>query len=144
MKWNKIYPDRDAKKHYFLLPNEIFCMDLNSNEIALYAYLLFREDRQTYECYSKMSTIGKAIGMKSRNTVAKTINSLIDKGFITVVHTLVESKNGRLQNGCLRFHIRPIEGAIRSFHERQLERLEKECAEKRLRDRINMINSRNS
>ena len=119
-------------------------MDLNANEIALYGYLLFREDRKTYECYSKMSTIGKAIGMKSRNTVAKTINSLVEKGYITTENTIVQSKTGRLQNGCLRFHVRPIEEAIRSYHEREIERLQKECAEERLRAQINKINSRHS
>ena len=144
MKWNKNYPDRDAKKHYFLVPNEVFTMDLNPYEIALYDYLLFREDRKTFECYSKMSSIAKAIGVKSRNTVAKTINSLVDKSFITVENTIVESKNGRLQNGCLRFHIRPIEEAIRAYHEREMERLQKERNEEKLRARINKINSRNS
>ena len=144
MKWNKNYPKRDAKRDYFLVPNEVFAMDLNPNEIALYDYLLFREDRKTFECYSKMSSIGKAIGVKSRNTVAKTISSLVEKSFITVENSIVKSKSGRLQNGCLLFHIRPIEEAIRSFHEREMERLQKECAEKKLKERINKINSRNT
>lgn len=144
MKWNKTYPNRDSKKDYFLVPNEVCLMDLNSNEIALYNYLLFREDRTTYECYSKMSTIGKSIGMKSRITVAKTINGLVEKGLITVENTIVQSKSGRLQNGCLRFHIRPIEEAIRAYHEREMERLQKERDEEKLRARINKINSRHS
>ena len=124
------------------MPNEIYNLGLNTREIALYGYLLFREDRKTYECYCKVSTIGKALNMKSRNTVMKTINSLIDKGFITVENTIVQSKKGRLQNGCLRFHVRPIEEAIRSYHEHEMERLRRENAEERLRARINKINSR--
>ena len=34
--------------NYFMLPNEIFNMDLSSGEIALYAFLMRMEDRKTY------------------------------------------------------------------------------------------------
>jgi len=42
MKYNR-YPKRDAVKHYFPLPNEIFCLDLSAGEIAVYAYLMYCE-----------------------------------------------------------------------------------------------------
>ena len=37
--------------HFTMFPNEALCMDLSVGEIALYLYLLFREDRKTYTCY---------------------------------------------------------------------------------------------
>lgn len=43
----KPYPTRDAKKNYFLLPNEIFDFGLSSTAIALYAYLMKSENRKT-------------------------------------------------------------------------------------------------
>lgn len=45
------YLKRDAVKNYFPLPNEIFCLGLCSGEIAVYAYLLYCEDRKTFQCY---------------------------------------------------------------------------------------------
>ena len=42
------YPTRDAVKNYFPLPNEIFMLDLSAGEIAVYAYLLYREDRKPF------------------------------------------------------------------------------------------------
>ena len=33
--------------NYFVLPNEIFNMDLSAGEIALYAFLMRMEDRET-------------------------------------------------------------------------------------------------
>lgn len=35
---------------FFLLPNEIFILGLRAGEIAVYAYLLFCEDRETHLC----------------------------------------------------------------------------------------------
>ena len=64
------YPTRDAVKNYFPLPNEIFMLNLSAGEIAVYAYLLYREDRKTFRCYPSYKTIGNAVGM-SRNTVKK-------------------------------------------------------------------------
>ena len=34
--------------NYFKLPNEIFNMDLSAGEIALYAFLMRMDDRETY------------------------------------------------------------------------------------------------
>ena len=45
------YPKRDAIKNYFPLPNEIFLLRLKPGELAVYAYLLYCEDRETYQCW---------------------------------------------------------------------------------------------
>ena len=47
----KHYPKRDAIKNYFPLPNEIFCLGLSTGEIAVYAYLMYCEDRKTFQCH---------------------------------------------------------------------------------------------
>ena len=48
---NNSYPKRDPIKDYFLLPNEIFYLGLSYGEIAVYSYLLYRENRKTFQCY---------------------------------------------------------------------------------------------
>ena len=45
-----LWPTRDSVKDYFPLPEEIFSLGLSAAEIAIYAYLLFCEDRQTFQC----------------------------------------------------------------------------------------------
>ena len=40
---------RDPIKNYFPLPNEIYSLGLSSTAIAVYGYLLCREDRKTYQ-----------------------------------------------------------------------------------------------
>ena len=43
-----LWPTRDPVKDYFPLPKEIFSLGLSAAEIAIYAFLLFCEDRQTF------------------------------------------------------------------------------------------------
>ena len=76
------YPKRDAIRDYFPLPNEIFSLGLSTGEIAVYAYLMYCEDRKTFQCHPSYKTIGKAVGM-SKNTVKKHVDSLIEKQLIT-------------------------------------------------------------
>ena len=47
-----LWPTRDPVKDYFPLPKEIFSLGLSAAEIAIYAYLLFCDDRQTFQCLS--------------------------------------------------------------------------------------------
>ena len=75
---------RDPIKNYFPLPNEIFVLGLNAGEIAVYAYLLFCEDRVTFQCWPSCRSIGRATGM-SVNTVRKYIRSLEAKDRKSVV-----------------------------------------------------------
>ena len=62
------WPKRDPIKNYFPLPNEIFSLGLSAGAIAVYGFLLHREDRRTYQCVASYRTIGEAVGM-SVNTV---------------------------------------------------------------------------
>ena len=129
MSFNK-WPKRSAEKNYFLVPNEIFSLGLDYREISLYTYLLRCENRETYQCYPSYKTIGKAIGM-CENTVAKYVRQLEEKGLIYTEPTLMQSKGGKALNGNLRYTIRPIQGAVEAFYERQLRRMEEDAARQR-------------
>lgn len=119
------YPTRDAKRNYFPLPNEIFTLNLSPGEIAVYAYLMRCEDRETYQCHPAYATIGKAVGM-SRNTVKKNVDGLIEKCLIYTEPTHVQWENGQIRNGNLLFTIRPIQDAIDYQHRKQMEAFEQQ------------------
>ena len=111
------------KNNYFPMPNEIFYLSLNYGEIAVYTYLMFCEDRKTFQCYPSYNTIGKALGM-SKKTVMKYVKSLENKCLITTEHTTVILKSGQKQNGNLRYTIRPINEAKEHFYRQQMIKLE--------------------
>lgn len=113
------YPKRDAVKNYFPMPNEIFFIGLNSGEILVYAYLMYCEDRETFQCYPSYNTIGKAVGM-SKNTVRKYVSGLEEKHLITTEPTKIRTRDGRVHNGNLLYTIRPIQEAINYYYEQQL------------------------
>ncbi len=94
------WPRRDPIKNYFPLPNEIFTLGLCPGEIVVYSYLLFCEDRKTYQCWPSYKTIGKAVGM-GETTVRKYVGQLEEKSFITTEPTSIITKDGRKRNGSL-------------------------------------------
>lgn len=114
------WPKRDPIKNYFPLPNEIYSLGLSSTAIAIYGYLLRREDRKTYQCLASYRMIGEAIG-KSVNTVRKYVMELEERGLIRTERTTITTKDGRRQNGCLLYTILPIQLVIDQFHDRQLD-----------------------
>lgn len=130
MKYIK-WPKRDPLKNYFPLPNEVFSLGLTTGEIAVYAYLMYCEDRDTYQCYPSYKTIGKAVGM-SRNTVMKYVAGLVEKGLIVTEPTVLYTKNGEPRNGNLLYTIRPIQEAVNLFYERQKRKLDEDIARARL------------
>lgn len=117
MKYNR-YPSRDAIRNYFPLPNEIFQLGLTPGELAVYAFLLKCENRETYQCYPSYRTIGEAVGM-SRNTVKKHVDSLVDKRFLYTEPTTVTLQDGTKRNGSLLYTIRPIQEAKEYYVEQQ-------------------------
>lgn len=116
-KWLK----RDSIKNYFPVPNEVFLLGLSPGELAVYSYLLFCEDRNTYQCWPSFKTIEKATGM-STNTVRKYVRMLEDRELITTEPTSVTSKDGQKRNGNLLFTIRPIQEVAEQFYQQQLEK----------------------
>ena len=137
------WPKRDTDKCYFKMPNEVFCLDLDSKEISIYAYLLRCEDRDTYQCHPSYRTIGKAVKM-CENTVRKYVLSLEEKGLIRTEPTTITTKDGRIRNGSLRYTIRPIQEALEIFHQRQLTRAEEEAEKARLRKRLAQFSKQNT
>ena len=111
---------RDPIKNYFPLPNEIFVLGLNAGEIAVYAYLLFCENRKTFQCWPSCRSIGRATGM-SVNTVRKHIRSLEAKGLIATEPTTITDRYGCRRNGNLLFTIRPIAEVVEQHYGKQLQ-----------------------
>ena len=122
MKYNR-YPKRDAVKNYFPLPNEIFSLGLSGGEILVYTYLMYREDRETFQCHPSYKTIGEAVGM-SNNTVKKYVDGLVEKRLITTEPTSVITKKGEKRNGNLLYTVRPIENSVEYHYKQQMIRLE--------------------
>ena len=54
---NKYYTSRDPIKNYFPLPNEVFALGLSPGALAVYSYLMYTEDRTTYQCHASYKTI---------------------------------------------------------------------------------------
>ena len=103
---------------FFLLPNEISILGLSAGEIAVYAYLIFCEDRETHLCY-RFRKIGQCTGM-SPNTVRKYITQLEDKHLIETLPTTVWTLDGTARNGTLLYTILPIHEAVNYHLECQL------------------------
>ncbi len=131
----KLYPKRDAIKNYFPLPNELFILGLNAGEISVYSYLLYLENRKTFQCWPSYKTIGKAVKM-SQNTVRKYVLSLEDKALIYTEPTTVCTKSGENRNGSLLYTIRPIQEALDLFYARQMVRAEDAAQRKRAEQKL--------
>lgn len=132
------WPKRDPIKNYFPLPNEIYSLGLSSTAIAVYGYLLLREERKTYECLASYRMIGEAIG-KSVTAVRKYVSELEKRGLITTERTSIMTKDGRKWNGRLRYHILPIQMSVDQFYERQLRRLEASAARQKVQAKLSRL-----
>ena len=109
--WQKPAP----AKNYYPVPKVICQLGLSPGEITVYSFLLFCEDRKTYQCYPSYRTIGDAVDM-SRNTVCKYVRSLEEKGLIRTERTSIVLKNGRKRNGSLLYTLLPWRQAVEQFH----------------------------
>ena len=83
------------------------------------------EQAVTVCCHSQskvtsFETIGKAVGIRSKNTVMKYVRMLEEKELIETEHTVVEHRDGTLRNGNLMYKMLPIKQAVDAFHRRQL------------------------
>ena len=119
------YSNKNINGNYFLLPNQIFLLGLTAAEIAVYAYLIRCENRETFTCYPSFNTIGKATNL-CKSTVSKCVKSLEEKDLIYTEQTSIITKSGKKKNGNLRYTIRPISEAVDSFNRRKLREMERE------------------
>ena len=101
------------------MPNIIFHLGLNANEIAILAFLMSIENRTTYQCHPSYSTIGEACGI-SVNTVRKYVESLQRRGLIYTEPTKVTTRDGRAHNGSLLYTIMPIQPIEDEYYQEQL------------------------
>jgi len=129
-----MYFQNQKMQKYFPLPNEIFSLDLSAGEIAVYAYLMYCEDRKTFQCHPSYTTIGKAVKM-SKNTVKKHVDGLVKKLLITTEPTSIVTKKGQKHNGTLLYTIRPIQVAVEHDYEQRLKRFQAEQYRKKALER---------
>ena len=129
------WPKRDPIKNYFPLPNGIYDLKLSHGAIAVYSYLLRREDRKTYQCLLSYREIGESVGM-CVTTVRKYVAELEERSLIRTERTTVTNKDDRKQNGRLRYYILPIQMSINQYYERQMDKadlaLEQQKTKKRM------------
>ena len=125
----------NAADKFFPVPNMIFNLGLDGGEILVYLYLMYCEDRKTFQCYPGYKTIGSAVGM-SVNTVRKYVQSLEKKRLITTEWTMVRTKSGKAHNGTLKYTVRPIQEAIDYYEEIQMKRLYAEAARRRAEEAL--------
>ena len=91
---------------------------MSAGAIAVYGYLLYIENRETYQCHASYATIGNAVGM-SRNTVRKYVQELERRGLILTERTTIVTRDGRTQNGSLLYTILPIQLVVEQFYQEQ-------------------------
>lgn len=116
---------------FFTLPNEIFLLNLPPSAFMVYAYLLLIENRKTHTCHPSYNTIA-ATGM-SRNTVIKSIGTLLEKHLVTMEHSQYLDQHGLKWNGNNLYTILPMQRAVEAFHQQQLSHLELETQCRKLR-----------
>ena len=125
---NYLYNQQNKLRNQFIMPNQIMQLDLNATALAIYFYLRYIEDRKTYQCYPSYRTIGKALNIKSITTVAKYVRELEDKCLIYTEPTEIILKNGKKQNGNLKYTIRPIQDAVEYFHQQQMKKFQEDLS----------------
>ena len=116
-------------KNCFPVPNILLDMDLPASAVAVYLYLLRSADRKTDQCHPSEATIAKRLHL-SRNTVAKYVRLLEERGLIITEHTKIITKNGIKKNGSLLYTIIPLQKVMEQHHEQQFNTLER-AAERR-------------
>ena len=124
-----------TNEKFFSLPDEVFHLDLGCAAIAIYAFLLYRENRKTYRCTPSYKTIGQAVGA-SNNTVRKHVLELEEAGLISTDRTVVIDASGRKRNGNLRYTIHPIQNAVELHHQRRLAALDAAVEQQRVKKRL--------
>ena len=125
-------PALDCKgEKFFTLPNEVFLLRLLPSAFLVYAYLLLIENRLTHTCHPSYNTIAAATSL-SKNTVMKSVNTLLEVGLITVEPSSYFDKRGMKWKGNNLYTILPVRAAVDAFHQRQLQQLELDAAHRRV------------
>ena len=110
-------------RNCFPVPNELLDFDLPAGAVAVYLYLLRHANRKTNRCHPSEATIAKKLHL-SRNTVAKHVRLLEERGFIVTEYTTVITKQGVNRNGNLLYTLLPMHEVMERFYERQFTALD--------------------
>ena len=111
-------------KNCFPVPNILLDMDLPASAVAVYFYLLRSADRKTDQCHPSEATIAKRLHL-SRNTVAKYVRLLEERGLIITERTKIITKNDIKKNGSLLYTIIPLQKVMEQHYEHQFNALER-------------------
>ena len=122
-------------KNCFPVPNILLDMDLPASAVAVYLYLLRSADRKTDQCHPSEATIAKRLHL-SRNTVAKYVRLLEDRGLIITEHTKIITKNGIKKNGNLLYTIIPLQKVMEQHYEQQFNALERTTERRKMQAKL--------
>ena len=126
--WEKV-------RNCFPVPNELLDFDLPAGAVAVYLYLLRHANRKTNQCHPSEAIIAKKLHL-SRNTVAKHVRLLEERGFIVTEYTTVITQQGVKRNGNLLYTLIPMHEVMERFYERQLCALDESAARSRVQARL--------
>ena len=126
--WEKV-------RNCFPVPNELLDFDLPAGAVAVYLYLLRHANRKTNQCHPSEAIIANKLHL-SRNTVAKHVRLLEERGFIVTEYTTVITKQGVKRNGNLLYTLIPMHEVMERFYERQLCALDESAARSRVQARL--------
>ena len=110
-------------KNCFPVPNILLDMDLPASAVAVYLYLLRSVDRKTDQCHPSEATIAKRLHL-SRNTLAKYVRLLEERGLTITEHTKIITKNGIKKNGNLLYTLVSMHEITQAYYDRQFEKAE--------------------
>ena len=122
-------------KNCFPVPNILLDMDLPASAVAVYLYLLRSADRKTDQCHPSEATIAKRLHL-SRNTVAKYVRLLEERGLIVTEHTKIITKNGIKKNGSLLYTIIPLQKVMEQHYEQQFNALERTTERRKVQAKL--------
>ena len=122
-------------RNCFPVPNILLDMNLPANAVAVYLYLLRNADRKTNQCHPSEGTIAKRLHL-SRNTVAKHVRLLEERGLIITEHTKIITKNGIKKNGSLLYTIIPLQKIMEQHYEQQFNALERTTERRKVQAKL--------
>jgi len=125
----------ERARNCFPVPNELLDFDLPAGAIAVYIYLLRHANRKTNQCHPSEATIAKKLHL-SRNTVAKHVRLLEERGLIVTEHTEIITRRGIKKNGSLLYTLIPMHEVVECYYERQLTSLDSAAERRRVQAKL--------
>ena len=118
-------------RSWHLPTQEVPRESLPAGAVAVYIYLLRHADRRTNQCYPSEVTMAKSLHL-ARNTVAKYVRLLEERGLIVTERTQIQMRNGIRKNGSLRYTIVPMYEVMEQRYQRQVSEAERRRVQRQL------------